>query len=94
MKVARDKLSDIQPGQAGTVIRKVEKYGVYRDLDDKYYFVTTKCPHLGCSLEWNQNELTWDCPCHGSRFDCRGNLINNPAMRDVFDACQRKRKEK
>ena len=32
-------------------------------------------------LEWNQNEMTWDCPCHGSRFDYHGNLINNPAMR-------------
>lgn len=92
LKIARDKLKDIQPGQAGTIIRDGEKYGVYRDMEDKYYFVATKCPHLGCSLEWNQNELTWDCPCHGSRFDYRGNLINNPAMRDVFDTCQRKRK--
>jgi glycine/D-amino acid oxidase-like deaminating enzyme/nitrite reductase/ring-hydroxylating ferredoxin subunit len=92
LKIARDKLKEIQPGQAGTIIKDGEKYGVYRDMEDKYYFVTKKCPHLGCSLEWNQNELTWDCPCHGSRFDYRGNLINNPAMRDAFDACQRKRK--
>jgi Rieske Fe-S protein len=69
-----------------------QKMGVYRDMDDKYYFISTKCPHLGCSLEWNQNELTWDCPCHGSRFDYRGNIINNPATRDVFDACQRRKK--
>jgi glycine/D-amino acid oxidase-like deaminating enzyme/nitrite reductase/ring-hydroxylating ferredoxin subunit len=94
MKYPHDKLSEIEPGKAGVVNHNGQKYGVYRDHNDQYYFVTTKCPHLGCSLEWNQNELTWDCPCHGSRFDYRGNLINNPAMRDVFEACQRKKKLK
>lgn len=92
LKISRDRLKEIEPGKAGIVMRGGEKIGVYRDNEDKYYFVTTKCPHLGCSLEWNQNELTWDCPCHGSRFDYTGKLINNPAMRDVFDACQRKKK--
>ncbi len=92
LRITHDRLKDIGPGEAGTVLKDGMKIGVYRDKYDKYYFVTTKCPHLGCSLEWNQNELTWDCPCHGSRFDYRGNLISNPAMRDVFDACQRKRK--
>lgn len=92
LRITHDKIKDIGPGEAGTVLKDGMKIGVYRDKYDKYYFVTTKCPHLGCSLEWNPNELTWDCPCHGSRFDYRGNLISNPAMRDVFDACQRKRK--
>lgn len=90
LKIPQDKLEDIQPNQAGTVNYNGQKYGVYRDKENRYYFVTTKCPHLGCSLEWNQNELTWDCPCHGSRFDYRGRLISNPAMRDAFDTCQRK----
>jgi glycine/D-amino acid oxidase-like deaminating enzyme/nitrite reductase/ring-hydroxylating ferredoxin subunit len=92
LKIPRDNLKDINVGQAGIVNRGGQKYGVYRETDDRYYFISTKCPHLGCSLEWNQNELTWDCPCHGSRFDYRGRLINNPAMRDVFDACQRKKR--
>ncbi|HHV09886.1 MAG TPA: FAD-dependent oxidoreductase [Clostridiales bacterium] len=92
LRITHDRLRDIGPGEAGTVLKDGMKIGVYRDKYDKYYFVTTKCPHLGCSLEWNKNELTWDCPCHGSRFDYRGNLISNPAMRDVFDACQRKKK--
>lgn len=38
-----------------------------------------RCPHLGCALKWNEVEHTWDCPCHGSRFDEDGNLLNNPA---------------
>ena len=92
LKIPRDKFSKIEAGKAGIILKDGQKIGVYRDKYNNYYFVTTKCPHLGCSLEWNQNELTWDCPCHGSRFDFHGNLISNPAMRDVFDACQRKKK--
>ena len=91
MKVPHDKMKDIAIGGAGVINRDGLKYGVYRETEDKYYFISTKCPHLGCSLEWNQNELTWDCPCHGSRFDYKGRLINNPAMRDAFDACCRRR---
>ncbi len=92
LRIPHDNIKDIEVGKAGVVKNDGQRIGVYRESEDKYYFVATKCPHLGCSLEWNQNELTWDCPCHGSRFDFRGNLISNPAMRDVFDACQRKRK--
>ena len=42
-----------------------------------------RCPHLGCKLTWNPEEETWDCPCHGSRFDKEGNLIDNPAVRNA-----------
>ena len=41
-----------------------------------------RCSHLGCALKWNPEEKSWDCPCHGSRFDKHGRIINNPAMRD------------
>ena len=46
-------------------------------------FKTRRCPHLGCALKWNKAEHTWDCPCHGSRFDKNGNLIKNPANKDL-----------
>lgn len=42
-----------------------------------------RCPHMGCALKWNPREHTWDCPCHGSRFDQSGNLIDNPAKRGI-----------
>jgi len=44
---------------------------------------TKRCPHLGCALKWNKAERTWDCPCHGSRFEQNGKLIDNPATGDV-----------
>lgn len=46
-----------------------------------------RCPHLGCRLEWNPVEHTWDCPCHGSRFDREGHLINGPAQEDLTSRC-------
>ncbi len=44
---------------------------------------TKRCPHLGCALKWNKAERTWDCPCHGSRFEKNGKLIDNPATGDA-----------
>ena len=42
-----------------------------------------RCPHLGCALKWNRQEHSWDCPCHGSRFDREGKVLNNPATGDL-----------
>lgn len=42
-----------------------------------------RCPHMGCALKWNPQECTWECPCHGSRFDRKGHLIDNPAKRGI-----------
>ena len=42
-----------------------------------------RCPHLGCALRWNKEEHSWDCPCHGSRFDKNGKVLNNPATDDM-----------
>lgn len=42
-----------------------------------------RCPHLGCALKWNKQEHTWDCPCHGSRFEENGKLLDNPATDDI-----------
>ncbi len=42
-----------------------------------------RCPHLGCALKYNKREHSWDCSCHGSRFESNGKLINNPAVKDT-----------
>ncbi len=70
-------------GKGAVVSLNGRKVGAYRDDDGKMHIVDTRCPHMGCRLEWNQDELSWDCPCHGSRFDVDGNLITNPAQTGI-----------
>ena len=48
----------------------------------KLYIVSLTCPHLKCELEWNDTTKTWDCPCHGSRYDYQGRLVDNPAQQN------------
>lgn len=81
--VPRDKLEDIPIGGAGIISWNGEKTGVYKNTDGHVYAVSVRCPHLGCELCWNQDELSWDCPCHGSRFDYTGKRIDNPAEADL-----------
>ena len=59
------------------------KAGVYKTEEGKLCQVNIVCPHMGCELNWNPEELTWDCPCHGSRFDREGNLIDGPAKEGI-----------
>ena len=58
-------------------------YGVYTDLEGKDHKVKLICPHMKCSLVFNKEELTWDCPCHGSRFDIDGNIIEAPSIKKI-----------
>nr|HML46956.1 Rieske 2Fe-2S domain-containing protein [Clostridia bacterium] len=44
-----------------------------------------RCTHMGCVLQWNPQEHSWDCPCHGSRFDREGRVLDNPALRGLGD---------
>ena len=76
-------LAKISNGEAGMVDYMGHKMGVYKTEEGEVHVVSTKCTHLGCQLEWNADEKSWDCPCHGSRFDYNGSLINNPAMRGL-----------
>ncbi|MDD6467597.1 MAG: FAD-dependent oxidoreductase [Erysipelotrichaceae bacterium] len=55
-----------------------KRYGYYRD-EKQVYLVDVKCPHMGCILQYNPFEHTWDCPCHASRFTYQGGLINGPS---------------
>ena len=63
-----------------------EKLGVYKAEDGTLYTVDPRCPHLGCQLEWNPDERSWDCPCHGSRFDFQGRLLSGPAQAELAAA--------
>jgi len=58
-------------------------YGIYVDENNKKHKCKNKCPHMKCNLIFNQKEKTWDCPCHGSRFDVDGNLITGPSKKNI-----------
>ncbi len=73
----------IPKGHGGIGFLHGEKLGVYKEEGWKLTPVELRCPHLGCQLEWNPDERSWDCPCHGSRFDRFGNLISGPAQEDL-----------
>lgn len=60
-----------------------QKLGIYKDANGKIFAVKPICTHLGCLLSWNNLDKTWDCPCHGSRFDYMGHQLYNPAIRDL-----------
>ncbi len=76
-------LADLPKGHGGIVEYKGIKVGVYKNDVGNIYMVSTKCPHLGCQLAWNPDELTWECPCHGSRFDFKGRLLMGPAQHNL-----------
>ncbi len=64
----------------GALLRRgLAKVAVYRDDHAKLHELSAVCPHLGCIVQWSAEEKTWDCPCHGSRFDKFGHVINGPA---------------
>lgn len=75
----------LAPGQGAVIRHCGKKRGAYKDETGAVYLVSTRCPHLGCQLEWNGTEKSWDCPCHGSRFTYRGELIDNPAQTGLRD---------
>ncbi len=83
LKFSKKTLESVQMGRGAIIEHDGSKYGVYKDEGGRVYAISPKCTHLGCELKWNQDELTWDCPCHGSRFDYEGKLINNPALRNL-----------
>lgn len=72
-------LSSIKNGEAGIVKLEGKKCGAYRNESGKLYLVSAECTHLKCMVHWNNDEKSWDCPCHGSRFNYDGKVINGPA---------------
>ena len=82
--IPSENIEHIQNEQADIVEYNGKKVGVYKDKNGKEFIVSTKCSHLGCELHWNADELTWDCPCHGSRFDYKGRLIGSPATKGII----------
>ncbi|MDP2315431.1 MAG: FAD-dependent oxidoreductase [Pseudomonadota bacterium] len=73
----------IAPGE-GAILRKgLQKVAAYKDDDGVVHMCSATCTHLGCVVGWNRSEGIWECPCHGSRFDAFGRVLNGPAISDL-----------
>ena len=75
-----DDVPHIRPGDGAILRRGVSKVAVYRDDQGVLHERSAICTHLGCVVRWNSAERTWDCPCHGSRFQTDGHVVNGPAI--------------
>jgi glycine/D-amino acid oxidase-like deaminating enzyme/nitrite reductase/ring-hydroxylating ferredoxin subunit len=78
-----DSVDEVPKGEGAVLRSGLAKCAVYRDEDGAVHSVSAICTHLGCVVTWNAAEKTWDCPCHGSRFDKLGSVINGPANKDL-----------
>jgi glycine/D-amino acid oxidase-like deaminating enzyme/nitrite reductase/ring-hydroxylating ferredoxin subunit len=73
----------LAPGQASIVKIDGENLAAFRDDEGKIHVVSAVCSHMGCLVGWNENDRTWDCPCHGSRFELDGTVLHGPATRPL-----------
>lgn len=76
-------IDHLAPGEGGMAKVDGETVGAYRAPDGTVHAVSITCTHMGCTLKWNRAETSWDCPCHGSRFDRDGAVLNGPAVRPL-----------
>lgn len=75
----RGSSEDLQPGEGRVVGSGLGQRAVYRDKSGEVHSLSARCTHLGCIVNFNRPERTWDCPCHGSRFAATGEVIEGPA---------------
>jgi len=95
LEIVKDLLEWVTPGDSeaklapgsGMVVRHgLRKLAVYRDEQGVLHSCSAVCPHLGCIVAWNSTEQSWDCPCHGSRFDAHGKILRGPATVELAPA--------
>jgi Rieske Fe-S protein len=78
-RILKGGLDHLEVGQGGLLESEDGTIGGYRDVDGVLHTVKPVCSHLGCPLTWNAADTTWDCGCHGSRFDPDGKVLDGPA---------------
>jgi glycine/D-amino acid oxidase-like deaminating enzyme/nitrite reductase/ring-hydroxylating ferredoxin subunit len=83
LMVKKDELNSIKVGSGKVMKYKNTNVLVYRENKNKYIFLKDHCTHMGCSLIWNDVDKVWECQCHGSIFDCYGQVIYGPAFKDL-----------
>lgn len=83
VKTVSSELSDIAEGQGAVIVVGGDKIAAYRDGSGTMHLMSPRCQHMGCIVEWNQTETTWDCPCHGSRYAATGEVLQGPAEKPL-----------
>jgi glycine/D-amino acid oxidase-like deaminating enzyme/nitrite reductase/ring-hydroxylating ferredoxin subunit len=78
-----DSLREVKRGEGKIIEKDQDKLAVYRDEEGNNHVVSAVCTHMKCVVNWNESEKSWDCPCHGSRFNVDGEVIEGPAMLDL-----------
>lgn len=74
---------DVEPGEGKVIEVNGQRAGAYKDEQANLHVINTTCTHMGCELNWNSAEKTWDCPCHGSRFTYDGDIVEGPAVKPL-----------
>lgn len=79
IQTSNTEAKDLSNDEGAVIHVKGERKGAYRDEEGELHIVDTTCTHVGCEVDWNSGDRTWDCPCHGSRFSYTGEVIEGPA---------------
>lgn len=79
----RRRVDDLAPGEGRVIGAGAGQQAVHRDEQGVLHAVSARCTHLGCIVRWNAGERTWDCPCHGSRFEPDGQVLTGPATQPL-----------
>jgi 3-phenylpropionate/trans-cinnamate dioxygenase ferredoxin reductase component len=83
VKTVERTIDDIAPGHGAVVDVDNRRLAVFRDDRGRLLALSPKCTHMGCTVDWNDAEQTWDCPCHGSRFGTDGGVLRGPAAKPL-----------
>jgi Rieske Fe-S protein len=78
-----DTTDEIVPGKGAIIRRGLKKIAANKDEAGNVHVLSAVCRHLGCIVDWNSLEKTWDCPCHGSGYDALGRVMMGPANSDL-----------
>jgi glycine/D-amino acid oxidase-like deaminating enzyme/nitrite reductase/ring-hydroxylating ferredoxin subunit len=76
-------LADLAPGEARLVKYEGKKLAIYKDPEGRVHALNPVCTHAKCIVDWNNAEKSWDCPCHGARYDIDGKVLTGPARKDL-----------
>jgi Rieske Fe-S protein len=76
-------LEEVPRGEGRVVSLDGKKLAAFRDEQGTMKLISADCTHMACTVRWNPAERSWDCPCHGARFDVEGEVLNGPALRPL-----------